>query len=287
MLSYIVGWAGFCKIPSSLSWRERLSLWQRTGRMTLLTSLTKRSLRRRIVLVSSSLLSSNLEERTSPWRRRIRKNTLSKGFFTHITSIQGLTSHLFFRTVIEYRIVRRVKEQFDAFMSGFSELIPQELINVFDERELEVSALFLRWCNTSCLTTSKSFSLVACLISTCKNPVQLSQLWCILIPLYSSDDWTKYTDYRGYEMNDDVIQWFWQIIRSWPTERKSRLLQFATGTSRIPVNGFKDLQGSDGPRRFTIEKAGDPSQLPKSHTCFNRVNLIVSAAWARTLKCIS
>ena len=50
-------------------------------------------------------------------------------------------------------------------------------------------------------------------------------------------------------------------------------MQFATGTSRIPVNGFKDLQGSDGPRRFTIEKSGDPSQLPKSHTCFNRIDL--------------
>lgn len=62
-------------------------------------------------------------------------------------------------------------------------------------------------------------------------------------------------------------------MRSWPPERKSRLLQFATGTSRIPVNGFKDLQGSDGPRRFTIEKSGDPSQLPKSHTCFNRIDL--------------
>ncbi len=88
-----------------------------------------------------------------------------------------------------------------------------------------------------------------------------------------SDDWTKFTDYRGYEMNDEVIQWFWKCVRSWPPERKSRLLQFATGTSRIPVNGFKDLQGSDGPRRFTIEKSGDPSQLPKSHTCFNRIDL--------------
>ena len=74
-------------------------------------------------------------------------------------------------------------------------------------------------------------------------------------------------------MNDEVIQWFWKCVRSWPPERKSRLLQFATGTSRIPVNGFKDLQGSDGPRRFTIEKSGDPSQLPKSHTCFNRIDL--------------
>jgi len=45
-------------------------------------------------------------------------------------------------------------------------------------------------------------------------------------------------------------------------------LQFTTGTSRIPVNGFKDLQGSDGPRRFTIEKAGDISQLPKAHTWY-------------------
>lgn len=45
---------------------------------------------------------------------------------------------LFCRAVIEYRIQKRVKEQFEAFMSGFSELIPQELINVFDERELEV-----------------------------------------------------------------------------------------------------------------------------------------------------
>ncbi|KAH9842411.1 ubiquitin-protein ligase [Rhodofomes roseus] len=137
--------------------------------------------------------------------------------------------------VVEYRISRRVKDQFDAFMSGFSELIPQDLVNVFDERELEL------------------------LIGG------MSEI--------DVDDWSKFTDYRGYEVNDDVVQWFWKCVRSWPPERKSRLLQFATGTSRIPVNGFKDLQGSDGPRRFTIEKSGDPSQLPKSHTCFNRIDL--------------
>lgn len=70
-----------------------------------------------------------------------------------------------------------------------------------------------------------------------------------------------------------MIEWFWQVVRSWPAERRSRLLQFATGTSRLPVNGFKDLQGSDGPRRFTIDKSGNPSQLPRSHTCFNRIEL--------------
>lgn len=61
--------------------------------------------------------------------------------------------------------------------------------------------------------------------------------------------------------------WSWHASDS----SQSRLLQFTTGTSRIPVNGFKDLQGSDGPRRFTIEKAGELTQLPKSHTCFNRI----------------
>jgi len=137
--------------------------------------------------------------------------------------------------VVDYRIGKRVKDQFDAFMAGLLELIPSELINVFDERELEL------------------------LIGG------MSEI--------DMDDWTKFTDYRGYEKTDQVIEWFWQCIRSWPPERKSRLLQFTTGTSRVPVNGFKDLQGSDGPRRFTIEKSGDPQGLPRSHTCFNRLDL--------------
>jgi E3 ubiquitin-protein ligase NEDD4 len=64
-----------------------------------------------------------------------------------------------------------------------------------------------------------------------------------------------------------------KAVRTWDSEQKARLLQFVTGTSRIPVNGFKDLQGSDGPRHFTVEKSGDPEQLPKSHTCFNRLDL--------------
>ncbi|KAJ3792824.1 hypothetical protein GGU11DRAFT_692905 [Lentinula aff. detonsa] len=137
--------------------------------------------------------------------------------------------------VVEYRISRRVKDQFSAFMEGLLELIPLDLVSVFDERELEL------------------------LIGG------MSEI--------DMDDWTKFTDYRGYEKTDQVIEWFWQCIRSWPAERKSRLLQFTTGTSRVPVNGFKDLQGSDGPRRFTIEKSGDPQGLPRSHTCFNRLDL--------------
>lgn len=130
--------------------------------------------------------------------------------------------------MVKWRIEKRIAEQFQAFKEGFHELIPQDLINVFDERELEL------------------------LIGG--------------IAEIDVDDWKKHTDYRGYTESDEVIQNFWQTVRSWDGEQKSRLLQFTTGTSRIPVNGFKDLQGSDGPRRFTIEKAGELQNLPKAHT---------------------
>lgn len=143
--------------------------------------------------------------------------------------------HEYVELISEWKISRRVDEQFKAFITGFNELIPQELVNVFDERELEL------------------------LIGG------LAEI--------DIEDWKKHTDYRGYQETDQVVQWFWRCIKEWDSEQKARLLQFTTGTSRIPVNGFKDLQGSDGPRRFTIEKAGESNQLPKSHTCFNRVDL--------------
>lgn len=154
--------------------------------------------------------------------------------------------------VVEYRISKRVKEQFDAFMEGLLELIPSNLISLFDERELE-------------LLTGGMTEIDMC-VSSLSSQAEFERLSC-------RDDWTKFTDYRGYEKTDQVLEWFWQCVRSWPAERKSRLLQFTTGTSRVPPNGFKDLQGSDGPRRFTIEKSGDPQGLPRSHTCFNRLDL--------------
>ncbi|KAI9105930.1 hypothetical protein DFS34DRAFT_601472 [Phlyctochytrium arcticum] len=137
--------------------------------------------------------------------------------------------------IVEWRVCKRVEEQFKAFQQGFHELVPPDLITVFDERELEL------------------------LIGGISD--------------IDVDDWKKCTDYRGYQETDDVVQWFWKCVREWDKEKKARLLQFVTGTSRIPVNGFKDLQGSDGPRRFTIEKSGEGDQLPKSHTCFNRLDL--------------
>jgi len=58
------------------------------------------------------------------------------------------------------------------------------------------------------------------------------------------NDWKSNTEYRKYTPNDQVIQWFWKAVESFDGEKRSRLLQFVTGTSRVPVNGFKELHGS-------------------------------------------
>ena len=139
-------------------------------------------------------------------------------------------------------------------MKGFNELVPQELINAFDERELELLIGGI---------SESMFPLPSFL--------HISHANSLLLLTVDVDDWAKFTTYRGYSADDQVIKWFWQCIRSWPAKRRSRLLQFATGTNRLPISGFKDLQGPIGSRQFTIEKSGDLSRLPRAYAGSNRV----------------
>ena len=79
--------------------------------------------------------------------------------------------------ITEWRIQRRVEDQFKAFLSGFHELIPQELINVFDENELEVGPFSL-WC------------------APCIEAFLATQLLIGGMSDVDVDDWFKHTDYR-------------------------------------------------------------------------------------------
>ncbi len=56
--------------------------------------------------------------------------------------------------------------------------------------------------------------------------------------------------------------------------KTKQLLQFVTGTSGVPVQGFGFLQGNDGNiRRFTIQGDKNVKVFPRAHTCFNRIDL--------------
>ncbi|EPY53226.1 HECT-type ubiquitin-protein ligase Pub2 [Schizosaccharomyces cryophilus OY26] len=141
----------------------------------------------------------------------------------------------YLRLLTDYKLVRSTHMQFDALKEGLNELIPDSVLLLFDENELDV-------------------------LLNGKRDIDV-------------EDWKRYTDYRAYTETDRIVTWFWEIISHWPIEKKQKLLQFSTGTSRLPLGGFKDLHGSDGPRKFTLESIGSVSQLPKAHTCFNRLDI--------------
>ncbi|CAH8604908.1 unnamed protein product [Schistosoma margrebowiei] len=137
--------------------------------------------------------------------------------------------------MVNWRFSRGVEDQTNAFLTGFEDVFPLQWLQYFDERELEV-------------------------------------LLCGMQQI-DVDDWQSHTTYKKYDARSPQVLWFWKFVRSLTQQRRIRLLQFVTGTCRVPVGGFKNLMGNNGPQPFCIEYIGKDSWLPRSHTCFNRLDL--------------
>lgn len=120
---------------------------------------------------------------------------------------------------LKYRMLECIQEQLSELLSGIFDVIPEPLLTVFDFQELEL-------------------------------------LMCGL-PEIDMDDWRMHTEYSGefdYTSGEhEVIDWFWEIVCELDHQPRARLLQFVTGTSGVPAQGFSCLQGKDGDlRKFTI-----------------------------------
>ena len=63
------------------------------------------------------------------------------------------------------------------------------------------------------------------------------------LPEVDIDDLRSNTEYGGYTSSSPQIQWFWRAVRSFNRELRLKLVQFATGTGRIPSGGFSLLVG--------------------------------------------
>ncbi|PFH51493.1 hypothetical protein AMATHDRAFT_58882 [Amanita thiersii Skay4041] len=136
----------------------------------------------------------------------------------------------------QYRLYSSIKDQIESLLEGFYEIIPRDLITIFNEQELEL------------------------LISG--------------TPDIDVDEWRAATEYNGYTSSDPNIVWWWRALKSFTRDERAKVLSFATGTSRVPLNGFVDLQGVQGVQRFSIHRAyGQPDRLPQAHTCFNQIDL--------------
>uniref|UniRef100_A0A3Q2VEM2 E3 ubiquitin-protein ligase HACE1 n=1 Tax=Haplochromis burtoni TaxID=8153 RepID=A0A3Q2VEM2_HAPBU len=139
--------------------------------------------------------------------------------------------------VTELRMTRAIQPQINAFLQGFHTFIPASLIQLFDEYELEL------------------------LLSG--------------MPEIDVQDWCRNTEYTsGYDTQEPVIQWFWDVVTGLTQEERVLLLQFVTGSSRVPHGGFAYLMGGSGLQKFTIAAVPYTSNLlPTSSTCINMLKL--------------
>lgn len=135
------------------------------------------------------------------------------------------------KLVTHHRMATGIRQQIDAFLKGFHQLVPADMIAIFNENELEL------------------------LISG--------------MPEIDIDDLKANTDYANYKPTDAVIRWFWNVLYAFTHEERALFLQFVTGTSKVPLEGFKALEGMRGTQKFNVHKAyGNTSALPSAHTWY-------------------
>ncbi|GFR29011.1 apoptosis-resistant E3 ubiquitin protein ligase 1 [Trichonephila clavata] len=122
----------------------------------------------------------------------------SNTLVTNANKIQYLNA------LAQYRLTTSVKQEIEHFLKGLTELIPDNLLCIFDENELE-----LLMCGTGS---------------------------------YSIADFKANHALSGatYEFRK-VLEWFWIAVSNFSEEEMARLLQFTTGCSQLPPGGFAEL----------------------------------------------
>ncbi|KAK5815411.1 hypothetical protein F5H01DRAFT_279335, partial [Linnemannia elongata] len=144
--------------------------------------------------------------------------------------------HEYVKYITEQKLTLAIKDQIHSFLQGFHEIIPAHLISIFNEQELEL------------------------LISG--------------LPDIDVDEWKNNAEYQNYSQASPQIQYFWRAVRSFDQTERAKLLQFVTGTSKVPLGGFSQLQGISGVQKFQIHKDfSSTKRLPSAHTCFNQLDL--------------
>ena len=145
--------------------------------------------------------------------------------------------------VAHHCMTAEIAPQLRQLVAGLHEVVPRAVLQLFDPSELEL------------------------LISG--------------MPEIDIDDWAAHTVLQpgGFADDSPQVVWFWRAVEAMTAEERCRLLQFCTGSSRVPLAGFAALRGAHGDvMRFTIAReassgGGAASRLPTAHTCFNQLVL--------------
>lgn len=148
----------------------------------------------------------------------------------------------FIRFILKYRL--------DAFLEGFYDIIPKHLISIFNEQELELLISGLPDIDIEDLRANTEYhKYTSKSLQVCYKIV-----FNIQVPDY-------------YSWNFSQIQWFWRALRSFDQADRAKFLQFVTGTSKVPLQGFGSLEGMNGIQRFQIHRDDrSTDRLPCAHT---------------------
>lgn len=142
----------------------------------------------------------------------------------------------YIRLICEVKMTEEIRPQIQAFLEGLHSVIPHELMKIFDPKELEL------------------------MISG--------------LPEIDLADLRENTEYVNYTKDSLIIRNFWEVLQEFDENLKAGFLQFVTGTSKVPFEGFQYLKGIGGAvQKFNIHKAYDTHKLPTSHTCMNQLDL--------------
>eukprot|EP00828_Plagiopyla_frontata_P016612 TRINITY_DN2178_c0_g1_i2.p1 TRINITY_DN2178_c0_g1~~TRINITY_DN2178_c0_g1_i2.p1 ORF type:complete len:678 (+),score=133.34 TRINITY_DN2178_c0_g1_i2:1511-3544(+) len=152
------------------------------------------------------------------------------------TPVTEINKKQYIQEICWHKMYIDIKHQIEWFLEGFHELIPKNLISIFDSRELEL------------------------MISG--------------LPEIDLDDLKHNAEYHGYTNESQEIKWLWQILEGFDSQERAAFVQFVTGTSKVPLEGFKAIRGMGNQiQKFQIHKSYEVKKLPTSHTCFNQLDL--------------
>lgn len=135
---------------------------------------------------------------------------------------------------VNYRLRKSIINQVNAFCEGFNWLIPHKEIKYFSQSELDL--------------------LICGIPEIDINDLKQNTIFCY-----------------PYKIDHPVIIMFFNVISKWKHDDLAKLLLFFTGSSQMPVNGFKDYKEKGNP--ITISPISDKKSLCRAHTCFNTLDL--------------
>ncbi|KAJ0408492.1 hypothetical protein P43SY_006422 [Pythium insidiosum] len=159
-------------------------------------------------------------------------------------AVTAANRHRYVDRLMQFYLFESVDTELRSMLDGLRSVLPDTMLHVFDPLELD-------------------------LVLSGRDDIDVA-------------DWRQHCSVRLVgrdELNEQrVVSWFWETMSTWPQRDRRRLLQYVTGSSGVPVEGFAGLTGADGLLQpFTLQLieplCGASTVLPYACTCMNRLDL--------------